>query len=129
MVKKSRYQKLDKAGRQRYMDKVKATRLANPCYYLWRKAKRRAEKEGLLFDIEVTDVVIPKLCPVFGIPIGPLMGQNNGASIDRIEPDKGYTKGNIVVISRRANTLKGNATIHELIDLARFYSSYLQSGN
>ena len=35
-------------------------------------------------------------------------------SLDRIIPSLGYVKGNIRVISFRANTLKNNATLSEL---------------
>lgn len=39
---------------------------------------------------------------------------DDSPSIDRIIPELGYTKGNIRVISNRANLLKSNATIEEL---------------
>ena len=38
----------------------------------------------------------------------------DGGGIDRIDSSKGYVKGNVRVISKRANTLKNNATIEEL---------------
>ena len=38
-----------------------------------------------------------------------------GLSIDRILPEKGYTVGNVEFISRKANTMKNDATIDELI--------------
>jgi hypothetical protein len=41
-------------------------------------------------------------------------GLGNIPSLDRIRPERGYTKGNIWVISNRANTLKNNATLEEL---------------
>jgi hypothetical protein len=35
-------------------------------------------------------------------------------SLDRIDPSKGYVKGNVRVISARANLLKNDATVGEL---------------
>lgn len=43
-------------------------------------------------------------------------------SIDRIDPTKGYIKGNIAVISWRANMLKNNMTVEE----ARLLLAYLE---
>lgn len=65
------------------------------------------------------DIMIPEICPVLGIPIicgtrGRKGGTPNSPSIDRIEPFKGYTRGNVRIISNRANTLKNDATIEEL---------------
>lgn len=38
----------------------------------------------------------------------------NDPSVDRIIPELGYTKGNVRVISNRANLLKNNASIEEI---------------
>lgn len=35
-------------------------------------------------------------------------------SIDRLIPELGYVKGNVVVISYKANTIKNNATVDDL---------------
>ena len=42
-------------------------------------------------------------------------------SVDRIDPNGGYVRGNIVVVSWRANRLKGNAMVNELRAIADFY--------
>jgi hypothetical protein len=87
---------------------------------LW-DAKRRAKKAGLPFDIQFDDIVIPDVCPLLGIKIERgAVGQpvNGSPSLDRIECSKGYVAGNVWVISHRANTLKSNATIEELLMLS-----------
>ena len=90
----------------------------NPEYYLWKSAKRRAKTKGLDFDIEVSDIIIPQLCPLLNIPIIHKVGHNcrnpNAPSLDRIKNHLGYVKGNILVVSWRANFLKSDATIDEL---------------
>ena len=74
---------------------------------LYDSAKSRATKKKRDFNIELDDIVIPEICPVFGTAIGT-------PSIDRIDSNKGYVKGNIRVISLRANHLKNNATVEEM---------------
>lgn len=80
-------------------------------------AKIRAAKKGLEFDLSVEDIVVPDMCPVLGIKLLSNRGRQNRDSaptLDRIDNNKGYTKGNVRVISYRANTLKTNSTIEEL---------------
>lgn len=97
---------------------------------LFLAAQDRARKKGLDFNITKDDIIIPKMCPILGIPIEAGNGRrcdvpkkdimlvgakNSSPSIDRIDNSKGYVKGNIRVISWRANYLKNNATLNELI--------------
>jgi len=86
-------------------------------YQLWCQAKKRAKKKNIEFSITSEDIPeIPKICPVLGIPIIVGKGKltDNSPSIDRINNNKGYTKGNIRIISYRANRLKNDATIEEI---------------
>ena len=47
-----------------------------------------------------------------------------------IENSKGYIRGNVIVISDRANRLKGDATLLELQRIADFYTRrVLEDGN
>ena len=78
-------------------------------------ARGRAKKRDLECTIILSDIVIPKTCPVLGIPIitdGVLNA--NSPSIDRHDPEIGYTPENISVVSFRANTLKSDATLQEI---------------
>lgn len=80
------------------------------------RAKQRAIKWGLDFDIEITDIIIPEICPLLEIPIfaGTKGNYHNSPSLDRIDNTKGYTKDNIRVISTLANSMK-NAASKELL--------------
>lgn len=84
------------------------------------RAKRRAEEKNLEFNLEITDINIPERCPVFNKEF--IIGSNNNfsPSLDRIDNTKGYIKGNVQVISRKANTIKSNATPEEVMLVARF---------
>jgi hypothetical protein len=89
-------------------------------------SKARAKKSGIGFSISEEDIIIPENCPVLGIPLHRCQKDNwnNSPSIDRIDNSKGYTKDNIVIVSRRANILKKDATIEELQKLASFYQKF-----
>lgn len=94
------------------------SRFRNPESRLLGGAKRRSKKKNLPMDITKGDINIPEICPVLDIPlfyqIGHKSATDNSPSLDRIDPKKGYVKGNIRVISFRANYLKCNANIDEL---------------
>lgn len=49
------------------------------------------------------------------VGIGKNVGiQNDSPTIDKIIPNLGYVKGNVWVISAKANRMKSNATVEEL---------------
>lgn len=109
-------------------------RAARPEHTLLVDARSRAKKRGLPFNIELSDVVIPPHCPALGIPLvrntGGAGWRSGSPSLDRIIPELGYVKGNVIVVSWRTNQIKNNATVHELIRIAEFYSKLvLQSPN
>ena len=88
-----------------------------PMYVAMANAKKRAKEKGWAFNITDADLVVPQFCPVLGIKIefgygkGP---QDSSPSVDRINPTLGYVKGNVRVISNRANRLRSDATIEEI---------------
>ena len=80
---------------------------------------------GIAFDLTIDDIFIPTHCPVFGIELAPVGGKYSEASpsADRLDPTKGYTRGNVEIISMRANRLKNNATREELERIAAWMKS------
>lgn len=112
--------------RRTYVRKLACTR---PEYLLWKSAKRRATERGLRFDIDVAHVVIPERCPILGVRLVITAGtgrhQRNTATLDRIKPQLGYVPGNVAVISWRANRIKHNATLEEILALANWMQSHL----
>jgi hypothetical protein len=91
---------------------------------MYRRAKARAKERGLSFNIEVTDVVIPSTCPVLGVPMinhsGKSGGRKYSPSLDRIDNDLGYVKGNIMVMSHQANMMKSSASIKDLVSFSQW---------
>ena len=82
-------------------------------------AKSRAKNKNLTFTITKEDVIIPNTCPVFGIPLDS-RDVFHTPSLDRIINDLGYVKGNVRVISSKANRLKNNGTIEEFKQILEY---------
>jgi len=89
---------------------------------MWGAAKHRAKRNGILFDISYNDISIPSLCPLLEIPLMRRKGSgtsHGSPTLDRIVPHLGYVKGNIRVISAKANLMKNDATLEEAELLVR----------
>ena len=86
-------------------------------YNMWRNAKIRAHARRLAFDITEEDIVVPEVCPVLGLPLAYSTGRHadNSPTLDRIIPRLGYVRGNVRVISYRANRLKCDGTYEEFV--------------
>lgn len=80
---------------------------------MFHRAKTRSKIEGWYFNLEQSDIVVPTHCPILGIELFASAIRDHAPSLDRIDNSKGYVKGNIQVISQRANRLKSDATIAE----------------
>lgn len=112
-----------RAFRMRHLERLKLVdkewRDKNPSKVMWKSAKTRAKKYGMAFDISVDDVVIPERCPILGIKLrdGTVDGR---ATIDKKIPSLGYVKGNVSVISHRANRLKSDASLEELYAILNY---------
>ena len=97
---------------------------------LYSNAKQRAKKYNIPFNISKDDIIVSKTCPVFGIEIKWGIGfgkTNNSPSLDRVIPEKGYVKGNVVVISWLANKLKNNGTLEQLQQICNYIEHHAAS--
>lgn len=95
---------------------------------LWlNNIKLRAKKKGLPFDLTLDDLPVPEFCPVLGIPLQPRSGKfhDRSPSIDRLVPERGYVKGNVAVISYRANRIKDYGTLEELKKVVAYLERHL----
>lgn len=99
-------------------------------YHMWKGSQNRAKVNNIPFDLDYTDIVVPKICPILEIPIfrGTKKHTPNSPTLDRLIPELGYIKGNVRVISYKANTMKSDATIEEIELFAKNVIKYLQEG-
>ena len=102
---------VSKRDHDRYWEKKKK----DPIGYVLARLKRAAKAKGLAFDLKRADIFIPKHCPVLGIKLNPIAsGRGDGCpEVDRLVPELGYVRGNISIISHRANRIKDNGTALE----------------
>jgi hypothetical protein len=92
-------------------------------------ARARAIENGLDFNLKSYKDLpkIPKYCPILNVSlkVGKLKnskggGTDNSPSLDRIDNNKGYIKGNVQIISRKANQMKSNANFEEIEMLYKY---------
>ena len=113
-------------GRAAYNEQMAAymreARRKRPEVHMLARIKARAKAKGLAFNLTTEDILIPKRCPILGIPlvVGDGTANDNSPELDRINNRKGYVRGNVHVISRRANRIKNDATIAELEKIASY---------
>jgi hypothetical protein len=98
-----------------------------PEWKMHQRAKQRCKDNGREFNLLVSDIVIPDICPILGIKLNMNSGRpgayRNSPSLDRIDNSKGYTKDNIQVISQLANAMKCHASNEELHKFAQWVLS------
>lgn len=75
-----------------------------------RAASWRAKRDGLDFKLTSEDIVLPETCPVSGVALrltvlGP--ASRDAYSLDRVNNSLGYVRGNVRVISKEVNAIKG----------------------
>ena len=92
-------------------------------------ARDRAVKQGLPFDLKETDFEVPEFCPVLGLKLvisNKRGGTDSSPSLDRIVPALGYTPGNVVVISNRANRIKSNCDPEDIMAVGEWLKKMLE---
>lgn len=96
--------------------------------------KARAAKKGMPFDdtidIDFMISITPTHCPILGIKLERMSrtesNRQSSPSVDRLDPEKGYTRSNIIVVSYLANTIRSNATSDQIIKVGQFYKALLE---
>lgn len=122
----------NKRYRQNHAEKVKESkkryRQNNAEKEIVRGARVRAKQKQLPFDLQEEDIMIPQVCPVFGTPLqkGEKFVSPDSPTLDRIVPEKGYVKGNVIVVSSKANMIKSSATPEEIIAVGEYYKKLLE---
>jgi len=106
--------------KERENTRVKKSRRTNPFKFVLQRARYRARELGVNFDLdrEYVEKIWTGRCPILGTTLQ--LGQKKGsipldclASLDRLDNDIGYIKGNVHFISYRTNNIKTDASFDE----------------
>ncbi len=94
--------------------------------------RSKCKKQNIPFDldIEYLSTLYVDVCPALGLKLDYYVKGHsawNSPSIDRFYPEVGYVKGNVSIISNRANTLKLDATVEEVEAVARWMRNVVSS--
>lgn len=92
-------------------------------------ARGRAKKLNIPFSISVDDVVFTPICPVLGIELDWLSSKCHEASpsLDRFIPSAGYVPGNVNVISHKANSIKRDASLEDLLAIVDWVRQHVEN--
>ncbi len=109
--------------------KIKARRVAQREKTLLNNSRASAMYGGLAHDIGLEDIIIPEVCPVLGIKLDSYAGYRAPGlpSLDRVDSSKGYVKGNVRVISWRANRLKRELSMGEALAIYEYIRDHHES--
>lgn len=102
--------------------KHKQYKVISPEEMILMRARQNAKDRGYDFNLELCDIIIPKKCPYLKIILLTNFEDRFSSdyyTIDRVDSSKGYVKGNIQIISKKANLMKNNATKEELLTFAK----------
>jgi len=107
-----------KVGNLVHLNRRKELHRINPCVRAFSQAKERAKKKDISFGFARSKDLpsVPEICPALLIPlfVGDEKSTDNSPTLDRIDNNKGYIKGNVQWISRKANQMKSNANFKEI---------------
>ena len=102
-------------------------------FFLWKASRAKARARSLEvpcdLDADHLESIWTGRCAVTGVEIKAFETElggrydENAAELDRITPSLGYTKGNVVFLSRRVNRIKNNSTPEEIEMLHKWYKN------
>ena len=103
-------------------------------YYHWANTiKSRAKAKNIPCDIDADYLmsIMPTNCPILGCKLEHRSSRKennpNSPQVDRIVPEKGYVKGNVRIMSRRANGIISDASLDEIKLVVKFLEEQYNS--
>jgi hypothetical protein len=97
----------------------------------WLQLRRSAWRRGRIFEEAVTPRFLVQIaqdnCPICRFEMTSGTGEDTDWSVDRLNNDGGYARGNLVVMSVRANKAKAALTVEEIVKRSTEFSEEHQA--
>lgn len=117
-----RWKDRNKDARARYWKEYAAARPTSD------KLFRSMQSRKIFYDIDPCDIIVPDTCPICEVKMQP-SNQRGGSvtspTLDKVIPNKGYVKGNIAVICKGCNSLKGKGSASEHRRIADYIDKFV----
>lgn len=116
-----------------YQEKMSKMSIKERLELMVKRASHRAKLKGVDFNITWEDVEYVEICPILEIPLNWGETSNEGGrnidtpSLDRINPELGYVKGNVKIISTLANMMKSSASKEQISLFCKNINKYLEN--
>lgn len=106
--------------------KKEATDLYKEQRHKFSRKKANAIKVGYTWTVTFGELEWPTYCPILGLELDYFAETRleNSPSFDRIDSNIGYEKGNVIIISWRANRIKNDGTEEEHRKIADFIKAH-----
>ena len=114
-------------NKEKISEQAKQYRLENKEMWMCTASKVRAKQKNLPFNLstEYLKEIWPEdnKCPALGITMkkGDFCVTDHSPTLDRIIPELGYIKGNVQVVSALANRIMSDATVNQVMAVAKHY--------
>ena len=116
-----------------YQEKMSKMSIKERLELMVKRASHRAKLKEVDFNITWEDIEYVEICPILEIPLNWGETSNEGGrnintpSLDRINPELGYIKGNVKVISTLANMMKSSASKEQIHLFCKNIDKYLEN--
>lgn len=114
----------NKKKRSEYYKEYDANRTAAEKLFRYMQGRK------LPYTISVDDIIIPDNCPICGVLMRPSEkrgGDSQSPTLDKIVPEIGYVKGNIAVICKGCNSMKGKGSADDHRRIADYIDKHINS--
>ncbi len=124
-----RCKECQKRNKGKYTDNARERnrqhKMEDPLNHMYSRLKKSAKDDNKVFSIKLEDLKFSDRCPIYGTEWDlSHIRSDQTPTVDRVDNTKGYIKGNVKIISWKANRLKHTASLKEIEALAKYMKEH-----